>query len=452
MIATKLLRSYTFRLALLYTALSLGSVVVLLVFVYWATAGYMDRQTDETIEAEIRGLAEQYRRRGLAGLTAVIAERVARDPDGAAVYLLADDDYDPVVGNLNRWPDVKTTEDGWMRFGLVDWGRDKSEQHEARARTFLLRGGLHLLVGRDVRELESIRRLILNALLSGLAITTALALGAGLLVSSRVARRVEAITQTGREIMEGDLSQRVPTNGSGDDFDQLAANLNRMLERIEGLMAAVRQVSDNIAHDLRTPLTRLRTRLELAQAADPRQAREEIDRAVEDAEELLATFNALLRIARIESGSRRSAFATFDLVGLVRDVGELYEPLAADKGQRLTVKAEGEIPIRGDRDLLFQALTNLVDNAIKYTPEGGRVILAAITSGENPEVVVADTGPGIPPELREKVFQRFFRADDSRATPGNGLGLSLVRAVADLHGASVRLEGNDPGLRVVLRL
>jgi signal transduction histidine kinase len=450
-IATKLLRSYTFRLALLYTALSLGSVVVLLGFIYWATAGYMDRQTDETIEAEIRGLAEQYRRRGLAGLTAVIAERVAQDPDGAAVYLLADDDYDPVVGNLNRWPDLPITEDGWMRFGLVDWGRDKSEQHEARARTFLLRGGLHLLVGRDVRELESIRRLILNALFSGLAITTALALGAGLLVSSRVARRVEAITQTGREIMEGDLSQRVPTNGSGDDFDQLAANLNRMLERIEGLMAAVRQVSDNIAHDLRTPLTRLRTRLELAQAADPRQAREEVDQAVADAEELLATFNALLRIARIESGSRRSAFATFDLTGLVQDVGEFYEPLAADKGQRLTVKAEGEVTIRGDRDLLFQALTNLVDNAIKYTPEGGRVILASTTSGQGPEVVVADTGPGIPPELREKVFQRFFRADDSRATPGNGLGLSLVRAVADLHGASVRLEENGPGLRVVLR-
>ncbi len=237
MIATKLLRSYTFRLALLYTALSLGSVVVLLGFIYWATAGYMDRQTDETIEAEIRGLAEQYRRRGLAGLTTVIAERVARDPDGAAVYLLADDDFDPVVGNLSRWPEAPTTDDGWMRFGLLDWGRDKSEQHEARARTFLLRGGLHLLVGRDVRELESIRRLILNALASGLAITIALALGAGLLVSSRVARRIEAITQTGREIMEGDLSQRVPTNGSGDDFDQLAANLNRMLERIEGLMA-----------------------------------------------------------------------------------------------------------------------------------------------------------------------------------------------------------------------
>ncbi len=451
MIATKLLRSYTFRLALLYTALSLGSVVVLLGFIYWATAGYMDRQTDETIEAEIRGLAEQYRRRGLAGLTAVIAERVARDPDGAAVYLLADDDYDPVVGNLNRWPDVPTTEDGWMRFGLLDWGRDKSEQHEARARTFLLRGGLHLLVGRDVRELESIRRLILNALLSGLAITTALALGAGLLVSSRVARRVEAITQTGREIMEGDLSQRVPTNGSGDDFDQLAANLNRMLERIEGLMAAVRQVSDNIAHDLRTPLTRLRTRLELAQAADPRQAREAVDQAVEDAEELLATFNALLRIARIESGSRRSAFATFDLAGLVHDVGELYEPLASDKGQQLIVKAEGAISVRGDRDLLFQALTNLVDNAIKYTPQGGRVVLAATPGDRGPEVMVADTGPGIPPELREKVFQRFFRADDSRATPGSGLGLSLVRAVADLHGASIGLEANDPGLRVVLR-
>ena len=301
-----------------------------------------------------------------------------------------------------------------------------------------------------MRELEATRRLITNALAWGLAITVALALGVGLLMSAGVMRRIEAINQTSREIMEGDLSRRMPRDGTDDDFDQLAANLNRMLERIEGLMTAVRQVSDNIAHDLRTPLTRLRTRLELARTDDPQQGQGAVAQAIEDAEELLGTFNALLRIARIESGSRRSAFAELDLAQLLDDVGELYEPLAAEKGQRLTVEANGAAPIRGDRDLLFQALANLVDNAIKYTPEGGRIALSVKDRDGRTEVAVADTGPGIPAALREKVFQRFFRVDSSRSAPGSGLGLSLVRAVADLHDAGVALSDNSPGLRAVL--
>jgi signal transduction histidine kinase len=451
-ITTKLLRSSTFRLALLYTGLSVGSVILLLGFIYWATAGYMDRQTDETIEAEIRGLAEQYRRRGLTGLSRIILERISHDPNGASVYLLTNKDSSPIVGNLDRWPDEPIAESGWTRFRLVEWGSDKSEEHEARARTFRLRGGPRLLVGRDVRDLEATRRLILNALAWGLAITAALALGIGLLVSSRVTRRIEAINQTGREIMEGDLSRRVVRDGSGDDFDQLAANLNRMLERIEGLMASVRQISDNIAHDLRTPLTRLRTRLELARGDDTQQTKEAIDNAIEDAEELLRTFNALLRIARIEAGDRRCDFRELDLTVLVEDISELYEPVAAERNQCLQSRVEGEFIVSGDRDLLFQALANLVDNAIKYTPEGGRITLSAEAGDGRIDLVVSDTGPGIPAELREKVFERMFRIDSSRATQGNGLGLSLVRAVADLHGATIELGDNDPGLRATLRL
>jgi signal transduction histidine kinase len=447
---TRLLRSFTFRLALLYTSLSLGSVVLLLGFIYWATAGYMDRQIDSTIEAEIRGLAEQYQRRGLTGLSGIIAERASRDPNGASVYLLADAAFEPIVGNLSGWPQAPVTDEGWTGFRLRDWGGDRSEEHEARARTFVLRGDLHLLVGRDVRELEATRRLILDALAWGLAITAALALGVGLLMSSRVMRRIEAINQTSREIMEGDLSRRVPTLSSGDDFDRLAANLNRMLERIEQLMAAVHQVSDNIAHDLRTPLTRLRTRLEQARNGDSKQSRDEIDRAIEDAQELLVTFNALLRIARIESGSSPAAFADLDLSRLVQDIAELYEPVAAEKGQTLSMDGDGPVPARGDRDLLFQALANLVDNAIKHTPKGTEIRLSAALRERMAEVRVADTGPGIPADLREKVFQRFYRTDASRSTPGSGLGLSLVRAVADLHGARVELSDNCPGLRVTI--
>jgi len=448
-----ILRNSIFRLALLYMALSIGSVVVLLGFIYWATAGYADRQIDATIEAEIKGLEEQYRRRGLVGLRNVIAERVSRDPGGASVYLLADEDLEPLVGNLSRWPEPAVGDAGWISFRLRDWGHDKSEEHQARARTFALRSGLNLLVGRDVRDLEETRARILNALAWGLAITAALALGAGLAMGSRVMQRIDAINQTSRDIIEGDLSRRVPTDGNGDDFDELADNLNRMLERIEQLMEAVRQVSDNIAHDLRTPLTRLRTRLELARsgASLSEESREAIDRAVEDADELLSTFNALLRIARIESKHRLVGFVQVDLTQLVQDLAELYEPLAADKEQQLVVQVREGVSAEGDRDLLFQAAANLVDNAIKYSPPGGRIELSAKIHAGQPEISVADSGPGIPREMREKVFQRFFRLDDSRSTPGSGLGLSLVRAVAELHGAGIRMEANEPGLRVDLR-
>ena len=450
----KVLHSATFRLALLYMALSVGSVILLLGYLYWATAGYMDRQTELTIEAEIKGLAEQYRQRGLAGLTAVVAERITRDPTGASVYLLAGDDFAPIIGNLNRWPEATSTEEGWMSFRLREWGLDRTDEHLARARVFLLRGGLHLLVGRDVRDLEATRGLILQALGWGLAITVGLALGGGLMMSAGMVRRLEAINETSREIMEGDLSQRVPTNGTGDEFDQLAVNLNHMLERIQALMDSVRQVSDNIAHDLRTPLTRLRTKLELvnAQAKEPDEVQATVEGAIEDAEDLLSTFNALLRIARIESGSRRSAFGEVDVSQLADDVVELYEPLAAEKGQHLIVEADADARVRGDRDLLFQAVANLVDNAIKYTPDRGRIELAVSAVGGEVAVVVADTGAGIPAELREKVFERFYRLDGSRSSPGNGLGLSLVQAVAHLHAARISLEDNAPGLRAVLRL
>jgi signal transduction histidine kinase len=491
------LSSFTFRLALLYVVLLGSSAAILLGFIYWSTAGYMARQADATIDAEILGLAEQYRRRGLTGLSAVLAERVARDPAGASVYLLADGDYKPLLGNLDTWPGVEPGRDGWIEFRLRDVaaaGLDQGsgEEHTARAKVFRLRGGLRLLVGRDVRELTASRQLIQDALAWGLAITAALALVGAWLLSAGVVRRLEAVNQVSREIMEGDLSRRVPTDGSGDELDQLAINLNRMLGRIETLMANVRQVSDNIAHDLRTPLSRLHTKLsQLRDASLPETAAAEVDAALADAEELLSAFNALLRIARVESGARRAAFADLDLVPLLRDVSELYEPLASDKDQRLGIRIStaevgsgthgkaraaesargtlatadevggktdgapieaGTLSVYGDRDLLFQAIANLLDNAIKYTPAGGTIELRAGQDGHAVEIAVSDSGPGIPEELRDKVLQRFYRIDESRTAPGHGLGLSLVQAVAQLHGADLRLEDAGPGLSVVLRI
>jgi signal transduction histidine kinase len=451
--AANILRSSTFRLAILYMLLLGISVGILMAFIYWSTAGYMDRQTAVTIQAEIQGLAEQYRRRGLTGLSSVISERVARDPLGSSVYLLVDDTLNPLAGNLDRWPAGFPDEEGWIAFRLRERGPDRAEEHAARGQVFLLRGGLRLLVGRDVRDLEATRALILDALAWGLAITAALALLGGWLMSAGVVRRLETINQTSREIMAGDLSRRIPLNGSGDDFDQLAASLNRMLERIEVLMAGVRQVSDNIAHDLRTPLTRVRNKLELLRADldGCENARMLAGETIADTEEMLATFNALLRIARIESGGRRAAFARMDLAALMRDLAELYEPLAAEKGQTLTLDVPEALWIMGDRDLLFQALANLADNAIKYTPPGGSIGISGHSDDRCVTVTVADTGPGIPVEAREQVFDRFVRLDDSRSTPGSGLGLSLVKAVLDLHQASIALGGQPPGLLVTIR-
>ncbi|MEA1050828.1 ATP-binding protein [Lamprobacter modestohalophilus] len=452
-----ILTSSTFRLALLYMLLVGVSVAILLGFIYWSTAGYMARQTDATIGAEIQGLAEQYRRRGLAGLSTVIAERIARDPQGASIYLLTAPSGNPIIGNLDSWPQVAPDAGGWVRFrARQSLAEDVTIEHETRAKVFRLRGDLRLLVGRDVRELTAIRQLILDAMTWGLAITVGLALLGGWLMGAGIVRRLDVVNQVSREIMQGNLSRRVPSAGTGDDFDQLADNLNRMLERIEALMLSIRQVSDNIAHDLRTPLTRLRNRLELLHGADlSDEARAEVEVAIADADELLSAFNALLRIARIEAGSRRAAFADLDPLPLLQDVAELYEPLAAESLQTIQVEGVAEnspCRLHADRDLLFQAIANLVDNAIKHSPSGGQIRLHAECSETHVELSVTDEGPGIPPELRDKVLQRFFRIDESRAAPGHGLGLSLVQAVAQLHGAALSLEDAAPGLRVRLRL
>lgn len=456
--AVRVLGSSSFRLAVLYMLLLAVSVAILLGFIYWSTAGYMDRQLDATIAAETQGLAEQYRRGGLRGLTSLIQERVARDPTGAGVYLLVDKNLKPLVGNLDRWPGGFPDADGWVHFRLRERGPDRSEEHAARAQVFRLKGDLRLMVGRDIRDLEAIRGLILDALTWGLALTAGLALLGGWLMTSRVVRRIEAINQTSRDIMEGDLSRRIPLGGSGDDFDQLADGLNRMLARIESLMTGVRQVSDNIAHDLRTPLTRLRTKLELLRTelnsalGDTHPTSAAVEEIIADADVMLGTFNALLRIARIEYGSQRAGFAEVDLVPLAEDVAELYEPVAAEKEQTLQVDVPGSALVFGDRDLLFQALGNLVDNAVKYTPEGGQVTMRIRSLPDTIAMEVADSGPGVPEELRDEVFRRFFRADHSRSTPGSGLGLSLVQAVIQLHGATIELGDNGPGLRVTVRL
>ena len=448
-----LLATSTFRLLLAYVALFAGSVLLLLGFIYWSTVGYMSAQTDATIQAEITGLAEQYRERGLNGIAETISDRLERDPDSSSVYVFATPDRRPLAGNLSAWPQVEPNADGWLDFEFRD-PRAGDRLFQARARSFVLQGGMHLLVGRDTRELKSTQQLITRALLWGFAITLALALAGGVLMSRGMLRRLEQINQTSRNIMAGELSQRVPTRGSGDEFDQLAGNLNAMLDEIERLMDGIRHVSNNIAHDLRTPLTRLRNRLErlLTDLSDDNPYREQVEHGIADADRLLSTFGALLRIARIEAGGHRSDFASVDLSALARDAAELYEAVAEEKQLHFETRIEDGIAVDGDRDLLFQALINLLDNAIKYTPVDGSVLLQLRRDDDRIDIVVGDNGTGIPQQERDKVGQRFYRLESSRSTPGSGLGLSLVRAVAGLHRAQLLLEDNGPGLRATLRL
>jgi len=307
------------------------------------------------------------------------------------------------------------------------------------------------LKGTDPKtDLAQVRSLMLEAFYWGGGITLLLALAGGWALSRTVTRRLEVINATSRQIMSGHLNRRIPKSGSDDEFDELTSHLNAMLDRIEALMDDVRRVSDNIAHDLKTPLTRLRNELESMREGVGDNA--SVERALQDADSLLATFNALLRIARIETGSRRAGFEDLDLATVVRDVAELYQPVAENKGLQLDVEADKELTVRGDRDLLFQAIANLVDNAIKYTPGSGRVSLSLQRGDGWGRVIVADTGPGIPQDIRGKVFERFYRADDSRQAQGSGLGLALVRAVVQLHEGRMRLEDNDPGLWVQMDL
>lgn len=442
----RLLRSFSFRLAFTYMALFGASVLLLLWFIYWSTAAYMSKQADATIAAEITGLAERYDIDGLAGLINVINERLSRKPTGSSIYLLTTAINTPIAGNLSRWPATQADKDGWLNFRLENASQGKNKIHLARARSFTLSGDFHLLVGRDIYELEETQRRIIHTLILGFVITLVLGSVGGFVLSRRVMKRLESINTTSREIINGDLSRRIPLHHSGDEFDTLANNLNLMLDRIEELMDDVRRVSDSIAHDLRTPLARLRNRLELLRAEQEKAGQDPTlaEQAISEADGLLKTFTALLRIARIETRQRREAFSEIDMNALLHDVAELYEPLAEEKGLSLSLQAEANVHMQGDRDLLFQAMANLLDNAIKYTPAQGQIEIRL----DHQRISFADSGPGIPENERQQVFQRFYRLEKSRTTPGSGLGLSLVEAVAKIHGMSLTLEDNHPGLRV----
>jgi len=413
----------------------------------------MERQTDETIEAELQGLREQYRDLGIFGLGRIIAQRAAAEPEMDSVYLLVDDDGWIIAGNLDDWPGTEDLVTHRVRFAIEPPGSTAPRRFLGRTVDL---DDARLLVARDIEDKLRTQALLVNAIGLGSGLMLIFGVIGGFVMSRWMLSRIETINRTTEQIMAGDLGRRITVEGSDDEFDELAANLNAMLERIERLMAGMREVTDNIAHDLRTPLSRLRSRLEVAlmNDIDPASARRLLEETVADAEGLIATFNALLSIARAEAGEQRASWERVDLGALVHDIQELYEPLAEEREITLGAVTDPDVAVMGNRQMLAQALVNLTDNALKYTPSGGRVTLQAthLQGADRPAPLlrVTDTGPGIPAELRAKALQRFVRLDPDRSTPGNGLGLSLVNAVAQLHNADLELADNDPGLVVSL--
>ncbi|MFW5735310.1 MAG: sensor histidine kinase [Oceanidesulfovibrio sp.] len=451
MIQSNLLRSSTFRLGLLYLTLFGFSVLLLLGFIYWTTAGFMERQTLATINAEIQGLRERYELLGLAGLIQVINERVSTTSPGDSLYLLTNSRFKPLAGNLDEWPEARAIDEGWIHFSLDKPGRQQPVT--ATAKHFLLRGNFHLLVGRDVSDKVRVQSMIIDSLGWGLAITFVLGILGALFITKGVQRRLDVINRTCQDIIGGDLTRRIPLSGTGDEFDRLVRNVNAMLDQIERLMRGIREVSDNIAHDLRSPLNRLRGRLETSLMGNP--TKEELEQTVvqsiEQTDDLLQTFNALLRIAQAEAGSKRDSQTLFDLAQSAEGLADLYLPLAEEKGLELRTDLENGAVVLGSRHLLTQALSNLLDNAIKYTPVGGSISMSVRRTPTGLVCRVEDSGPGIPPEFRDKVLERFYRLENSRSAPGSGLGLSLVAAVARQHRATLTLmESESGGLAVIL--
>ena len=455
----KLIRTTAFKLTLVYLGIFVLFAASLLGYFALNTRRLITDQITATVNGEVNGLSEQYGQGGLRRLVTVVDLRSRRP--GSSLYLVTTPSGEGLAGNVGSLEPGVLDRPGWLETNYRRLESPEGANHRALVRVVQLAGGFHLLVGRDLDERERLFGIIVNAGQWSLALVIVLGLLGGFFVSRRVLSRIDAMTGTAQTIMAGDLSGRLPVAGTGDELDRLADNVNAMLERIEALMRGLKEVSDNIAHDLKTPLTRLRNRCEqaLRGAAGEASYRAALESTIAESDDLIRTFDALLMIARAESGQARDNMTEFDASEIARDVGELYEPVADEKGIALKVDASAVAPVRGNRELVSQALANLIDNAIKYAGPNGKingmpaeVVVRADNEGERITLSVADHGPGIADADRGRVVERFVRLEQSRSEPGSGLGLSLASAVARLHGGELKLEDNHPGLRTTISL
>jgi len=455
----QILRTSAFKLSAAYLLIFIVFAVFVLGYLSWTSRRLLDDQTTATIETEINALAEQYRQGGERRLITAI-ERRSRQT-GSFIYLLVDRRGDSVTGNAILSVPALNQRPGWIEVEFRAPDEPSEVSRLAKLRVFLLPSGFRLFVGRDLEDRARLQEVIRRA--RGWSLLMVLVLGGfgAWFVTRRVLSRVDAIAASSARIMDGNLAERLPVTNIDDEFDRLAMHLNQMLDRIGELMDGLRELSDNVAHDLRTPLTRLRNGAEeaLRKAGTLEESREGLLRAIDESDQLIRIFDALLMIARAETGNLATSLQPLALDEALAGLAELYEPLAEEAGLPLRVEIETGLALRANRELLGRAVVNLIDNALKYgvppaesqgsTPE---ILLSARKLGETIEIVVADHGAGIPEADRERVTERFVRLDRSRAKPGFGLGLSLVNAIARLHGGVLRLEDNAPGLKAVISL
>ena len=447
MLLAKTLSSSTFKLALIAIGTFGAIAAAIFAYVYLSTAFYVRSRSDRAILTEVASLRDIYERSGRDGLIALINAHLADGSFADHVYLLADPSLRVLAGNLGEWPQAATASSGWVEFRAAGPGHPL-----LRAVVQTFPNGDRLMAGRDISDLDSFTAQIQAAVISGVVLIFALAAMASVLVTRRTVGRIEQINATSRAIMASGLDQRIPLRGSHDEWDRVAESLNQMLDRIQTLMGEVKQVSDSVAHDLRTPLTRMRGRLEKAYlgARSAESDQTLIGDTIADLDAVLRIFASIVRIAQIETQARKGGFRTVNLVEIAGEVVELYDAAAEQDSTSLKLTGDREVLVTGDRDLIFDAIANLVDNALKHGRHGGEVVVACENVEGQRLISITDDGPGIPPCEHEHVFKRFYRLEQSRYTPGNGLGLSLVAAVARLHGARIELLPSAPGLKVKL--
>jgi signal transduction histidine kinase len=445
----RLLRSSAAMLAAGYIAFGLAALVLFAAPLWYAWERTVESGRAEILHADAARLSEVFRRSGPQGLKAFVDERVSLQIAGERILLVADSALRPIAGNLPEWPREVPPKSGTFTVNV------SLDGHPTRA-VFVhetLEGGYNVLVGRDTARYAPVETHFWYGLGGATAILAIVGVLGGVLIRRTLLLRIHGIQATVAAIMQGHLNHRLEMSGSGDEFDTLSQTINRMLEQIEQLFNGVRNVSNSIAHDLRTPLAELRSRLEelAVTRPGPTETFAEIEAALADVDRVIATFNALLRLAQIDAGMRRSGFVTLDAAKVAADAVEFYLPAAELKGVTLTYRGSGPVAVAGDPALLAQAVSNLIDNALKYVPAGGVVTVQASGAPNQPvEIVIADNGPGVPDSEKPKVVERFYRGDASRGTPGVGLGLSLVEAIAKLHGGALELTDNHPGLRARL--
>jgi signal transduction histidine kinase len=441
------LKSATFRLTSAYVLLFTVSVGVLAALTYFLVVSRLDLEFRNHIRAESQTLSAEFKSGGPRQLLHAISERQRNRTVGGLDYTVLDAKGTLLTGATHQ----SSCKAGWFTVvGPPDGDEPSGEMERLAYLATPLPQGYCLMVGDDFGKVRGVGTLVLRTFGLVILVSLTLAVAGGLLLSSRFLRRIDAINRTAEAIIEGDVRQRIPRRAAPDDLDRLAATLNRMLDRTNDLMDSLRHVTSDIAHDLRTPLGRLRNLLEEAKtsAATPEAFQAAAERAIAEVDGLLGTFSAILRIAQIESGSRRAGFKTFSLSALVQDVCETFADSIEDSGKALHADIAPDISVHGDQELLVQALVNLLENAIVHTPQGTTISIGLKRNGTCLSLAVCDNGPGVPEPERERIFQRFVRLEQSRSSAGNGLGLSIVAAVAELHGGTVTATNSHPGLRV----